>query len=82
MVQTVAVELPTSVNDEGAMTIFAEWQTDPVIAVNYYRGKSASGGAVIRQALHADDATELYNRVAGVYNKFPDKQSWERRVPT
>ncbi len=82
MVQTVAVELPTSVNDEGAMTIFAEWTTDPVIALNYYRDKRASGRAAIRQALHANDAMELYDRIVWVYNKFPNKQSWGRRVAT
>lgn len=80
MVQMVATELPTSVSDEGAITIFAEWATDPIITLNFYRGKKSSTQAAIKQVLHANDAMVLYDHIASVYNKFPNKQSWERRI--
>ena len=80
MYRTVAVDLPTNANNEGAITIISDWTTEPVVLISYYRSNLRVEGNVIKQGLHADDAMRLYDRMAGVYNAFSDKQNWAPRT--
>lgn len=80
MYRTVAADLPTNANDEGAITIVSDWTTEPVVLINYYRSNLRTEGNVIKQGLHADDAMRLYDRLAIVYNAFDGKQGWTQRT--
>jgi len=82
MHRLVAVDLPTQIGNEGAITITSGWDSTPVVMLRYHRDKRSSGDQVIRQGLHADDAMDLYDLIVGVYNKFPMKQSWKARALT
>ena len=75
MYQTLARELPTSHNNDGAMSVVSEWKTEPVVLLSYYGGRSRSDG-VIKQGLHVDDALEFYNCLSVIYEQFPNKQDW------
>ena len=78
MFVTAASNLPTQMNDNGAVTVMADWSSDPVIGVSYYGGEHGEGN-VIRQALALDDAMRLSDMFATVYNRFPEKKSWKPR---
>jgi hypothetical protein len=79
MLQTAATELPTQTTGSGAITVLADWETEPLIVLSYYRGGPSPSRNTIRQMLHANDAMDLYDLLAAVYNNCPNKQSWEKR---
>lgn len=79
MFQSVAIDLPTQENNQGAISVLSSWEKSPHLVINYYRSRQA-GGEVIRQGTSIEDAKELYNLFANIYNRFPAKKTWTPRV--
>jgi hypothetical protein len=79
MIVMAASQLPTPENDKGAVTIMSEWASDPTLTIIYYRGGQGDGNR-ISQSLALDDAMDLSNMLAKVYNSFEDKKNWEPRA--
>jgi hypothetical protein len=78
--EIVASGLPTPFNDEGAISILADWQENPVITLNFYNNREKPDELTARQSLKLDDAMEFFNLIAQVYNKFQDKHTWKPKL--
>jgi hypothetical protein len=78
MLQTVAVELPTHENNDGAITILSDWEESPYLNINYYRSRNVESPR-ITQTISIEDAQGLYNLFANIYSEFPAKKTWTPR---
>lgn len=76
MYEIAASELSNPFNDDGAISILSNWESDPYITLNFYNNSEGVNKLVIRQSLYIPDAMQLYNLLASVYNNFPDKLTW------
>lgn len=78
--EIVASKLSTPFNDEGSISIIANWESDPFITLNFYGNRKDSDKLVVRQSLYNPDAIKFYNLLAGVYNNFPNKHTWAPKI--
>ena len=57
----------------------SEWAVDPILTIIYYRGGQGDGNR-ISQSLALDDAMNLSDMLAKVYNGFEDKENWNPKA--
>jgi hypothetical protein len=79
MFQTVAINLPTTKSNDGGIAIFSDWETAPIVVFFFYPDRKIGQRSSLRritQGLGIEDAQDLYNFFAKVYNEFPEKHSW------
>jgi hypothetical protein len=83
MFQTVAINLPTTKSNDGGIAIVSEWQTEPLVMFFFYPDRKVEQhSSRIIQGLAVEDAQDLYNFFARVYNEFPEKHTWVPQKPT
>jgi hypothetical protein len=82
MHEIVASKLATPFNDDGSISISSNWESEPIITMNFYNNQKDSDQPIIRQSLYQSDAMKFYDLLAGVYNSFPNKSDWKARKLT